>query len=142
MLLLHDSLFKHVTDGILKREKITVKKVWAPGLNDAFNFVSAFSSNPKVVIIHSGTNDLGNYSNENIVELVNNIHEILSIRGIKMVYSEIVPRMDELDFNAQVVNALVYKSIANNTGLPFQRMSVFIAKVLATINYTWKMEFI
>ena len=30
-----------------------------------------------------------------------------------MVFSEIVSRMYDLDFNAQVVNALVYKSLAN-----------------------------
>ena len=30
-----------------------------------------------------------------------------------MVFSKIVPSLDDLDFNAQVVNALVYKSLAD-----------------------------
>ena len=35
VLILHDSLFKHVTEGIVKKEKHTVEKV-TPSLNDAF----------------------------------------------------------------------------------------------------------
>ena len=67
VLILHGSLFKHVIEGIVKREKLTVKKVWTPSLNDAFNFVSAIRGKRKVIVIHTRTNDLNKHSNEKIV---------------------------------------------------------------------------
>ena len=48
-----------------------MKRVWSHSPNDAFNFVSALRSQPKVIVIHSGTNDLDKHSNEKIVFLPN-----------------------------------------------------------------------
>ena len=35
VIIIHDSLFKDISEGFLKNEKLTVKKVWAAGVRDA-----------------------------------------------------------------------------------------------------------
>ena len=113
VIIYHDSLFKHVSEGLLKKENLKVKKVWAPTLKTVLDFVTALQIKPKLVVVHSGTNDLGKQSNESIAQLVADIQEVLMRSGIKFVFSEIVPRLDELDFKAQVVNAMTYSLLAN-----------------------------
>ena len=39
VLIVHDSLFKDITEGVLKNEGLTVKILWAPRLVDAFSVI-------------------------------------------------------------------------------------------------------
>ena len=101
------SLFKQISEGIMKNENLKVNKVWAPGLTNAYEYVMAMQEKPKIVILHCGTNDLGEMNENEMVEHIMKIQEILENRGIIFIYSYITPRGDLTDINAkaEVVNA-------------------------------------
>ena len=111
--ILHDSLFKGVTDGITKNENLSVKKIWAPQLKDAFDIVTNMKENPKVVFLHSATNDLQHLHENDIVKYVLDIYETVNNLGIKFVWSNIVPRTDnnEINSKAYLVNAMVCREL-------------------------------
>ena len=64
---------------------------------------------PRVVVIHSGTKDLKEMSELDIVDYVMKVQDILESRNINMVFSYIAPRLDNKDLNAKalVVNAFI-----------------------------------
>ena len=55
VLIMHDSLYKHVAEGVTKNENISVKKVWAPHLSDALREITSLIIKPKVIFLHTAT---------------------------------------------------------------------------------------
>ena len=115
VVILHDSLFKAVkTEGLMRKERKKVLMKWCPKLSDALVAVQEMREKPKVVLIHSGTNDLGNVDENTMVETVKSIYDILNARGIKMVYDYILPRADKgATAKAEVVNSRVLQQFAD-----------------------------
>ena len=116
--IIHDSLFKEISDGIMKNEKMSVKKIWAPKLQDALNVVKSLESRPKVVLLHSATNDLPDVDVNDIVKHVVDIYEIVKNMNIKFVWSNMVPRNDnpELNAKAHLVNAMIGNQLLHKDG--------------------------
>ena len=111
--ILHDSLFKSVSEGLLKNEELTAKKLWCPRIHDAPKIIGEQQklqqSSPKVCVLHVGTNDLAHLSEQEIVNEVFKVHQILKSMESKLIFSTIAPRFDvpKLNVKAQLVNALV-----------------------------------
>ncbi len=125
VIILHDSLFKSVkADGLMRREKQKVLLKWTPKLSNALETVTAMQEKPKVVMLHSGTNDLADMDeNENgMLESIKSIYDVLEARGIKFVYSFILPRNGrDATGNAEVLNSRVVRMFA-------QKEDVFICR--------------
>ena len=69
----HDSLFKEISPGLMKKEGLSVKKVWAPRVSDALNEISKRNEKPKAILLHACVNDL-KYSEPNeIVDIIMDI---------------------------------------------------------------------
>ena len=127
VVILHDSLFQKITEGILKKENLSVKKVWTPRVHDALEYVTAMNQRPKVVILHSATNDLSESDDDVIIDDILKLHEILETRDIKMIYSYIWPRNDERDLNAkaQVINAIIDRKLSGKSNVTIARNDNF-----------------
>ena len=107
--IIHDSLFKNITEGLMKNKKISVRRIWAPKMYYALDIVKNMTETPKVVFIHTSTNDLEEVDDEQIISDVNEIYTILNGKGIKFVWSNILPRKDNLILNAkaELINAKI-----------------------------------
>ena len=105
----HDSLFQHISEGVLKKEGMSVKKIWSPRIEGAYKAIVELEYNPKVIVLHTSTNDLIHLNENKIVDVVMKIYEEVDKRGSKFVYSDIAPRMDNIELNAkaQIINAVV-----------------------------------
>ena len=112
--IVHDSLFKYVNEGLMKKEKVTVKKTFTPHLDNALRVVTSLSTKPKVVFLHTATNDLPHISEEEILSKITEIHTICRQRGMKFIWSGITPRSDDPSINAkgQLVNARIRYTLA------------------------------
>ena len=122
MVILHDSLFKHISDHIMKKENVKVEKVWTPRLDDVHQHVIAMQEKPKAVVVHCGTNDLQELSENDMVDAYSHVQEVLETRGIQMVFNFITPRGErKLCAKAEVVNSRVAQLFA-------EKESVFIAR--------------
>ena len=105
VVILHDSLCKNINDTIMSREKVNVKKVWAP---DMVHMDAALDDvHAKVIVLQAWTRDVSKLSvedmNEKIVEVINKA----LTKAEKVVVSTIVNRNDIADINLKVntVNA-------------------------------------
>ena len=67
VIILHDSLFKEISTGLLKKEEISVKKIWTPRIYNALETVRNLTEKPKLVYLHCATNDLEEIDAEQIV---------------------------------------------------------------------------
>lgn len=93
-IIFHDSLFKYISEGIMKNEGLKVEKVFTPRLSDVLEKLGSLRTKPKVVVVHCATNDLAHMEENEIVDKISEIYELASQRGIKVIYSTIVPRKD------------------------------------------------
>merc|ERR1711973_369951 len=107
VIVVHDAVLNHVTNGFLRNEGLTVKKIWGPNLKKTYETILTLKSLPKTVLIHTGTYDLEKLSEKEIVDWIEKIYFSLHYRGVKTVFSAIVPRNDCLDAKGQLVNAMV-----------------------------------
>ena len=114
IVILHDSIFKAVKpEGLMRREKVKVMMKWAPKLKDALDCVLAMMEKPKVVLLHVGTNDIEHATEEEMLDNVNKIQEILENRGIKLVYSYVIPSDTKAKTaKSEVVNSRVVQKFA------------------------------
>ena len=114
IIILHDSLFKGVkSDFLMRREKQKVLLKWSPKLGDALNTVLEMQEKPKVVMLHSGTNDLGGTEEKEMIESIKRMYDVLEARGIKFIYSYILPRVDRDETaKAEVINSRVVQMFA------------------------------
>ena len=127
IVIFHDSLFKLVKEeGLMRKEKLKVKKVWAPRLKDALDAVMAMQEKPKVVLVHVGTNDMQALSEDDMIGFIKRIHEILSTRCIKFVYDFITPTGDRgRTAKAEVVNSRVVQLFATEEEVSIARNDKF-----------------
>ena len=104
-----------------------MKKIWAPNLKEAHNGISALKSKPKAIVLHVGTNDLAHASEEFIVKSVLDIFSIVNARGIKFIWSNVIPRGDDIDLNGKacVINALITRDLAKRVGAYISRNDNF-----------------
>ena len=78
------------------------------------------------MVSHCGTNDLHAIDEDKIVEEVASIYEILENRGIKMIYSYITPRGENiLTAKAEVVNSRVVQMFAEKSEVYISRNDRF-----------------
>lgn len=123
VLILHDSLFKYISEGVMKNENLVVKKEWTPRLADARAKIWALKSKPKVVLVHSGTNDLQHLGEDVIVQNVIDTYKMCNERGIKFIWSGITPRKDDMQINAKadLVNAMINFRLTGKDGATTSR---------------------
>ena len=111
---MHDSLCRHVNNTLLSREKVQVKKVWAPDMrqmDEALDQVNA-----KVVVLESWTRDL---STMNVEEMNQRMDEVITkalTKAEKVVISTIVNREDVAGIGIKVglVNAHIILTYTEN----------------------------
>ena len=127
VMIYHDSLFKHIKDGIMKNENLKVGMLFSPLLSDVLNNVKKLATKPRIVVVHAGTNDLVKTDEDTMLKIVKDIHTILHNRNIKMVYSFVTPRYDspELNAKAQVHNARVAQLIGGEADVTVARNECF-----------------
>ena len=125
--ILHDSLFKEISTGLLKKEEISVKKLWTPRIYDALEAIRNLTEKPKFVYLHCGTNDLEEIDPEQMVSDIGEIYNILKGRDIKFAWSNIIPRRDTnvLNAKAELVNAMVGIKLMNKDGAYIVRVDNF-----------------
>ena len=86
---------------------------WAPKLKDALDCVLAMAEKPKVVLLHVGTNDIEHATEDDMLDNINKIQEILENRGIKLVYSYVIPSNTKAKTaKSEVVNSRVVQRFA------------------------------
>ena len=89
---------------------------------NALETVIAMQEKPKVVTLHCGTNDLVDNNEDGMLESVKAIYDVLEARGIKFVFSFILPRGERnATGNAEVINSRVARMFA-------QKENVFISR--------------
>ena len=122
----------------MKNEQVSDKKVWAPRIYDVLQTVKNMQDKPKVVLLHTSTNDLEDIDDEQIVADITEIYHLLNKRGIKLVWSNIVPRNDSsvLNSKTELINAKVGFSLMNKDGVYIARNDNFyIRDVINTSLY-------
>ena len=104
---------------MLSKENVTVSKIWAPKLKDVQREVDILEENVDVIAIHSMTNDLGDCSVDEIVNLVIDVAEKCCLKAKKVVISSIVNRDDNIlmDTKAEAVNANIKLKFVNNPNI-------------------------
>ena len=107
IVVVHDAVLNHLTNGFLRNEGLNVKKIWGPNLRKTYETVLTMKTLPRCVLIHTGTYDLEKLSEQEILDWVEKIYYSLHYRGVKTIFSTITPRGDNLDAKGQLVNALV-----------------------------------
>ena len=125
--IIHDSLFKEINPGLTKKERVSVKKIWAPKICDALHFVKNSQVMPKVILLHTSTNDLEVMDAEQIVSIIGEIYQVVNDKNAKFIWSNIVPRNDNLSLNAKaaLINAMVGVHLMNKEGVFFIRNDNF-----------------
>ena len=139
--ILHDSLFKYVNEGLMKNEKVTGKKTFTPHLDDALRVVTSLSTTPKVIFLHTATNDLPHISEEEILSKITEIHTICRQRGKKFIWSGITPRSDDPSISAkgQLVNASIRYTLAREEETFFSWNGTSWMRGEASTNHFMKM---
>ena len=127
VVIIHDSLFKDITEGILKNEGLTVRKIWAPRIKDAYSAIESMQIKPKAILVHTSTNDLKFLGEDEIVKGIIDTYHLTKNWGVKFIWSDITPRTDNIELNAkaQLVNALVGWKLAKCDGIIFCRNDNF-----------------
>ena len=106
VILLHDSLCGKINDTILSRENITMKKIWAPNLNE-INKTLDEMDNTDTIVIQALTNDLRDKTINDMEEIIKETISKASTKAKHVVISTIVGREDDdsLKAKAEVINA-------------------------------------
>ena len=122
VIILHDSLGFGISPGIMAKQKLTTNKSTCYTLDDVANEVTRLKTvptKPKVIVVHSGTNDLKNGSPaEDIISKYEDIIEDIKVNftDTKLVVSTIVPREDnhKLQRNVEYINACLNRSYGDS----------------------------
>ena len=118
VVLIHDSICKHINPGILSKHNLVTTKILAYTLEEAQQKIDEMNiSNPKVVILNVGTNDVRDKVDPDvIVRKYGTILDLLRRKfpNAKLIFSNILPREDSNDLQATVeyVNAVAYRKLA------------------------------
>ncbi len=107
VVILHDSMCGKINNSLLSREKVKVKKVWAPDLEqmeDALDHVNA-----KVVVLGALTRDLDKMETDEMNERIAGLISKALTKADKVVVSTIIRREDilDIDLKADMVNAYI-----------------------------------
>ena len=116
VVILHDSLCKHVNDTILSRENVNVKKIWAPNIEKMEEALD--NVNSKVVVLEAFTRDLNKMDTDEMSQKIAGLVSKAATKADKVVLSTIIRRedIDDIDLRSNVVNAymqLKYKRDGN-----------------------------
>lgn len=117
--IIHDLVEKAFNCRLIsKDENVTVKEIFASKLQDVIGFVKTMKANPQLVLLHTGTNDLPSQPDEQIVDRIVEIYDLLRMRRVKLVWSNFVPRGDDIDLNTKgyVINKKVEKELGEKPG--------------------------
>ena len=114
VVILHDSLCRKINDSLLSREKVSVKKVWAPDMErmeEALDNVNA-----KVVVLQAWTRDLDKMEVDEMNQKIAGLVSKALSRCEKVVVSTIIRREDveDIDLKADLVNAHVILKYKRN----------------------------
>ena len=74
-------------------------------------------------MLHTVTNDLPHLSEDQIVKYVIDIYQLVNKQIIKFIWSNIVPRNDNIELNtkANLINALIARELAKQDGAYISR---------------------
>ena len=114
VVILHDSMCGKINDSLLSREKVTVKKVWAPDLDhmeEALDDVDA-----KVVVLAALTRDLDQMETNEMNERITGLVSKALTKANKVVISTIIMREDvvDIDLKVNLVNAHIKMKYKRN----------------------------
>ena len=107
VVIFHDSLCGKINDTLLSREKLKVKKVWAPDMarmEEALDHVDA-----KVIVLEAWTRDLDRLEVEEMNQRIIDLVSKAATKAEKVVISTIVNREDveDIDLKVNSVNAFI-----------------------------------
>jgi hypothetical protein len=114
VVILHDSLCKGINNTIMGREKVSVRKVWAPDL--AHMDTALDDINAKVIVLQAGTRDINKIEVEEMNEKIVDLVDKALTKADKVVISTIVNRDDIVDINLKVnsVNCFMLLTYTRN----------------------------
>lgn len=136
ILVITDSNGKYIKPKVLCPEKI-VKKVMAYRCIDAKAAIDKYANEgelktPSTIVIHVGTNDLEHLTDEEVTSelesLLSNTSKIFP--HSKIIFSDLLPRRDELNENVRKVNTNIKKKLAKIPNLHFQANDSFHSATL------------
>ena len=115
----HDSLGHAINEGIMSKQGLTTRKIVSYTLEDVEHNIRDLRSQPKAIVIHSGTNDIKNgVSAEEIIDRYQHIVRDLKnkFRDTEVILSSIAPREDNDWGQRQVeyINAAVNRKLGDN----------------------------
>ena len=107
VIILHDSMCKRVNPTLLSKEKIEVKKVWAPDMNKMEEALDRVNSN--VVVLESWTRDLERMEVADINQRIRDIVSKALTKAEKVVITTIINRTDvrDIDLKVDSVNSFI-----------------------------------
>ena len=115
VIIFHDSLCKNIDESLMRREDVTVSKVWASTLRESQAKVGEVD-NVDTIVIQGLTRDLDNISAEELSTLTYETVGKCLLKSEKVVVSLVVNREDDDNIQAKlgVVNANIrYKYLKN-----------------------------
>ncbi len=107
VVILHDSMCKRINPTLLSREKVKVKKVWAPDMNKMEEALERVDSN--VVVLEAWTRDLERMDVNDINQRIIDIVSKALTKAEKVVITTIINRTDVKDIGLKVnaVNSFI-----------------------------------
>ena len=133
VLLIHDlPQHRRFNIALLRSNNTEVSEVWATQLKDALTYVENMKTTPRVVIVHTGNEDLVTLTEDEMVTLVVKIYEELFRKEVKFVWSNILPRGDDFELKTKgyFVNVKVGKELAHRPGAHVGKMEDFCLRDL------------
>lgn len=119
IIVIHDLMNKKFNCNLVKNTNISVKDVFAFSLSDAVEILNDIQTHPRLVLLHTGSNDIKMMNDEHLVEYILQIYNILRPRDIKLAWSSYVPRSADilLSTKAYVINKKVEKELQGKPGV-------------------------
>ncbi len=107
VVILHESMCRYVNNTLLSREKVNVKKVWAPDINKMEEALDDVSSN--VVVLEAWTRDLVRMDVNDMNQRIDDLVSKALTKAEKVVVSTIINRDDveDIDLKLDSVNAFM-----------------------------------
>lgn len=136
IVIVHDTTFQYIPNHL---ENLSIRKIHALTLDDAYRSITRLETKPNVVLLHTGSVDLANLTEHEMVERVVKICNYVRKKGVKFIFSGIPVRKDQkFDLKVQLFNAIVVSKLSFTEGVTICRndetTKVFNDQPLHTIN--------